>query len=169
MGSRRPSVPIRADPPRELDWSAFIRELGRRHRRLREFVGLSQDQLARLAGVSQGAVSRLETGRGLATPLLIVMKIAAALVRELRGIDTDLLDRELREAADLDAALLGFGVASPPDSEQLEAAARLEDLIRLYHETPELHRASVLSVVRALVAGWKSTALILLAVCTIAF
>jgi transcriptional regulator with XRE-family HTH domain len=31
--------------------------------RVREFLGLSQT-LARLAGVSQGAVSRLENGRG---------------------------------------------------------------------------------------------------------
>jgi len=32
---------------------------GRRQRRVREFLGLSQEQLARLAGVSQRALSRL--------------------------------------------------------------------------------------------------------------
>ena len=36
---------------------------GRRQRRVREFLGLSQEQLARLAGVSQRALSRLETAK----------------------------------------------------------------------------------------------------------
>jgi len=47
----------------------------RQLRRVREFLGLSQDQVARLAGVSQGAVSRLEAGRGLATPMVVVLKV----------------------------------------------------------------------------------------------
>ncbi len=42
-------------------------------RRVREFLGLSQVQLARLAGISQGGVSRFESGRGLSTPLLVVV------------------------------------------------------------------------------------------------
>src|SRR5262245_49212375 len=60
---------------RDVEWGEWMRAFGRQERRVREFLGLSQDQLARLAGVSQGAVSRLEAGRGLATPLLVVMKI----------------------------------------------------------------------------------------------
>jgi len=45
-----------------VDWREWMRGLGRQLRRVREFLGLSQDQVARLAGVSQGAVSRLEAG-----------------------------------------------------------------------------------------------------------
>lgn len=48
----------------EPEWREWIRDLGRRQRQLREFLGFSQEQVARLAGVSQGAVSRFETGRG---------------------------------------------------------------------------------------------------------
>ena len=58
----------------QLDWSSWIKGLGKQARRVREFLGLSQEQVARVAGVSQGAVSRFEGGRGLATPLLVVMK-----------------------------------------------------------------------------------------------
>ena len=47
-------------------WKEWMRAFGRQERRIREFLGLSQEQIARLAGVSQGAVSRLEAGRGLA-------------------------------------------------------------------------------------------------------
>ena len=59
----------------QLDWSSWIKGLGKQARRVREFLGLSQEQVARAAGVSQGAVSRFEGGRGLATPLLVVMKV----------------------------------------------------------------------------------------------
>jgi transcriptional regulator with XRE-family HTH domain len=62
-----------------LDWAGWIKSLGKQARRVREFLGLSQEQVARAAGVSQGAVSRFEGGRGLATPLLVVMKVNAAL------------------------------------------------------------------------------------------
>src|SRR4029077_11610448 len=62
-----------------IDWGRWMRGLGEQVLRARDLLGLSQDQLARIAGVSQGAVSRLEHGRGLATPLLVVSKIAAAL------------------------------------------------------------------------------------------
>lgn len=61
------------------DWRAWMRGLGSKVRRTREAIGLSQSELAVAAGVSQGAISRLETGRGLATPLLVVLKTAIAL------------------------------------------------------------------------------------------
>ncbi|TMB05432.1 MAG: helix-turn-helix domain-containing protein [Deltaproteobacteria bacterium] len=89
----------RAGP--SIDWAKWMRELGARIRRVREFVGLSQEQLARLAGVSQGAVSRLEAGRGLATPLLVLMKINVPLLRALRGLDPSILNpRSWRRGAD---------------------------------------------------------------------
>ena len=53
----------------------FCEYSGQRIRKAREFLGLSQDQLARLADVSQGAVSRVEAGRGMATPLLTFVKL----------------------------------------------------------------------------------------------
>ena len=59
--SRRPSarthengVPVPPDADqangrgKEPGWREWIQDLGRRHRRLREFLGLSQEQLARV-------------------------------------------------------------------------------------------------------------------------
>src|SRR2546425_9137378 len=91
---------VRKLGPATIDWAQWMRELGGRIRRVREFVGLSQEQLARLAGVSQGAVSRLEAGRGLATPLLVLMKIHLPLLRALRGLDPSILNDELRRMLD---------------------------------------------------------------------
>ena len=84
------------DPKDPMDWSRWMRALGRQGRRAREFLGLSQEQLAAVAGVSQGAVSRLEAGRGLATPMLVVLKINLALTHALRRVDPTLLNDELK-------------------------------------------------------------------------
>src|SRR5262249_11891184 len=74
------------------DWRTWRRALGRQERRVREFLGLSQQELARAAGVSQGAVSRLEAGRGLATPMLVILKINLALRRAIRTLDPGILN-----------------------------------------------------------------------------
>src|SRR5438132_9726763 len=79
-----------------VDWREAMRDLGCQLRRVREFLGLSQDQVARLAGVSQGAVSRLEAGRGLATPMMVVLKVTLALRHALRDVDPALLNDDLR-------------------------------------------------------------------------
>lgn len=155
------SLPERADPEGrsgEPQWRQWMRDLGRRQRRVREFLGFSQEQVARLAGVSQGAVSRLETGRGLATPLLIVLKIGAVLARELRRVDPAVLSPDVREAAELQAALVPSGGALGFQDVPLAEDPELEELIRLYREAPARHRASVLSVMRAIVTGLKNTA-----------
>src|SRR4249919_1771446 len=86
----------RTEAPNGIDWGRWMRGLGEQVLRAREFLGLSQDQLARIAGVSQGAVSRLEHGRGLATPLLVVSKISAALRTALSQVDPELLSQEAR-------------------------------------------------------------------------
>lgn len=48
----------------EREWKLWMRELGAAIRRGRELLGLSQHQLATMAGISQGAVSRLESAVG---------------------------------------------------------------------------------------------------------
>jgi len=130
-----------------------MRTLGQRQRRLREFLGLSQEQLARLAGVSQGAVSRLEIARGLATPLLIVMKIHAVLARELGGLDPSLLSAELREAVALEDALIATGGALGVTDVRLADDPQLEQLVRLYREAPVRLRPGLVSIAQALVAS----------------
>src|SRR5262249_60420974 len=68
------------------DWPKFIRDAGQRIRKAREFLGLSQDQLARLADVSQGAVSRVEAGRGMATPLLTFVNLNPGMGQAVRRL-----------------------------------------------------------------------------------
>jgi len=136
-----------------VDWPKWMRELGTRIRRVREFVGLSQEQLARLAGVSQGAVSRLEAGRGLATPLLVLMKIHLPLVRALRGLDPSLLNDELRRMLDATRNV------APPVGDMgfemlpLTRDPGLEELIRSYNELPGRQRRTFLSVMSATAAS----------------
>jgi transcriptional regulator with XRE-family HTH domain len=126
-----------------------MRALGRQGRRAREFLGLSQEQLAELAGVSQGAVSRLEAGRGLATPMLVVLKINLALTHALRKVDPSLLNPELRRVLELEQRLsppvgdLGFDVL--PLTEDPD----LEEMVRIYRSLPERQRRTFLSVARA--------------------
>ena len=136
-------------------WRQWMRDLGQQLRRLRGFLGLSQEQLARLAGVSQGAVSRLETARGLATPLLTVLKINFAIARELQKPDQTIPDTDPRRPLDIGNAHLFAERALRPDAVQRLPDANFEAFVRLYRETPERLRAGLLAIMRAAAAGLK--------------
>jgi transcriptional regulator with XRE-family HTH domain len=128
------------------DWSTWMRELGVRLRRVREFLGLSQEQIARLAGVSQGAVSRLEGGRGLATPMLIVLKIYLVLARALGELDAGLVDDHLRLGNAVLAEIAPrIDAGEPPIVKDRD----LDEMIRLYRGLPERQRRMLVAVVRA--------------------
>ena len=132
-----------------FDWSEWMHALGRQSRRVREFLGLSQEELARMAGVSQGAVSRLEAGRGLATPMLVILKINLALTHRLRAVDPGLLNDDLRRVLEIEQRLsppvAGIGFQALPITKDPD----LEDLVRLYRQMRERQRQTFLSVVRA--------------------
>ena len=132
-----------------IDWKEWMRDVGRQARRVREFLGLSQDQLARYAGVSQGAVSRLEGGRGLATPMLVILKINLAFRRALLDVDPALLNDDLRRALEIEQRLSppvgGVGFNALP----LTKDPVLEQIVLLYRSLPERQRDTFLSVVRA--------------------
>jgi transcriptional regulator with XRE-family HTH domain len=131
------------------DWREWMRGLGRQARRVREFLGLSQEQLARLAGVSQGAVSRLEGGRGLATPLLVVIKLNVAMRRALREYDPELLSREARDVLQRTDLYVPDSDATRFAEYPLAKDVGVEELVRLYRGLPERQRQKLLAVVRA--------------------
>ena len=130
------------------DWSGWMHDLGRRIRRVREFLGLSQDQVARMAGVSQGAVSRLEAGRGLATPMLVVLKVHVALARALAQLDAGLIDDKLRDSLDL-GSLVRVGAADKNGDVPITKDPELEEVVELYHALTGRQRRTLFAVVRA--------------------
>jgi transcriptional regulator with XRE-family HTH domain len=132
----------------DQDWREWMRGLGRQARRVREFLGLSQEQIARLAGVSQGAVSRLEGGRGLATPLLVVVKLNIAMRRALRAYDPDMLSPEARDLLERTDNVPENG-SSQYTEYPLAKEAGVEEFVRLYRRLPEKQRDKLLAVVRA--------------------
>ena len=134
-----------------VDWSRWMRELGAQVLRVREFLGLSQDQLARLAGVSQGAVSRLENGRGMATPLLVVTKTCNAIRHALSRVDPELLSPDARRIVEIGMRLpdthAPLLVDTPADD------PGIEELMRLYHRLSERQRQHLLAILRATAAA----------------
>lgn len=129
------------------DWREWMLGLGRQARRVREFLGLSQEQVARLAGVSQGAVSRLEAGRGLATPLLVVVKLNRAFCNALSQYDPELLSPDARRLLGTDLRLSDEGGGFAPYA--LANDEGVEELVRLYRSLPERQRGKLVAVARA--------------------
>jgi transcriptional regulator with XRE-family HTH domain len=134
-------------------WRPWMLELGHQIRRLRELVGLSQQELARLAKVSQGAVSRLESARGLATPLLIVVKINLALTTELRKLEGPVSNADLCPTRGVQDLLRGPAGALGLDTVHSTPDPTFEALVRLFHETRPRHRDRLLAILRNAVAA----------------
>jgi transcriptional regulator with XRE-family HTH domain len=126
-------------------WRAWLHSYGAEVRRLREFVGLSQERLAHAAGVSQGAVSRLERGRALATPLLSVLKIQAALSAALRTIDPAILSDDLRAMIEREH-VVAFDIRCYGTS--LTNDTQVAELVTLFQRLPETRREKALAVIR---------------------
>jgi transcriptional regulator with XRE-family HTH domain len=128
------------------DWPAWMRDLGGQLRRVRGFLGLSQEEVARLAGVSQGAVSRLEAGRGLATPMLLVIKVHSVLVEALGAFDPAAVGDDIRDTLRLDGPFTGGdgngGGSFTRDPE-------LDELVNLYRGLPERERRTLVAIMRA--------------------
>lgn len=135
----------------EADWVEWMRQLGRQKRRVREMLGLSQDEVARRAGVSQGAVSRLEAGRGVATPLVVVMKVDKAMRDALAEIEPEHLSGDAKRWLEFGSAYSPHTSAARPGDMPLLRDEGAEQLLRAYRKLPVRLRGKLLEVVRATV------------------
>jgi transcriptional regulator with XRE-family HTH domain len=135
----------------EADWAEWMQQLGKQKRRVREMLGLSQDEVARRAGVSQGAVSRLEAGRGVATPLVVVMKVDKAMRDALGEIDLEHLSSDAKRWLEFGSAYSPHRSASQLGDMPVLKDAGAEQLLRSYRRLPIRLRGKLLDVVRATV------------------
>ena len=97
--------------------------------------------------MSQGAVSRLETARGLATPLLIVVKINLALLGELKKFEAIVPDTDFGRARGVMDLLRGPEGTLGPDA--VVPDPMFAAFVRLFRETGERHREGLLAIMRA--------------------
>lgn len=122
----------------EREWTSWMRDFGLAIRRSRELVGISQGELARLCGVSQAAVSRLEAARGMATPLTVVLRILSVLQRPIAALPPDKVPRDLTMLLDLSMA----GRRGPSS----DFDSGLAQLLERYREMTPAQRARFLQV-----------------------
>ncbi len=131
-----------------IDWATWMRDLGEQVARTREVLGLSQDQLARLAGVSQGSVSRLENGRGVSTPLVVVTKICSALRLGLSYLDPAILSPDARRIVES-----GMQLPDPRRDAMMGSSPTrdpgISELLRVYHRLGDRQRRQLLTVLHA--------------------
>jgi transcriptional regulator with XRE-family HTH domain len=157
------STPGRGATSRQT-WRQWITEFGAHVRRVREFLGLSQEQVARAAGVSQGAVSRFEGGRGLSTPFVGIMKINLALAHALKRLEPDLLTDEVKRfMKHLEVLRLPDDPGSPVTpvgphfkKMQLSPNPELVQVIDLYYELPESKRRAFIAVMSATISALRN-------------
>jgi transcriptional regulator with XRE-family HTH domain len=140
-------------------WRDWMRQFGRHVRRVREFLGLSQDELARRAGVSQGAVSRFEGGRGINTPFLVILRLNMALARQLKAMDPETLNDEVRKfLRHMDFLSQPIEPGGPPapggvplPELPVTADPDIERLVRQYRALPEGQRRAFKAALASLV------------------
>lgn len=115
--------------PPPLGWGLLIRSLGHHVRALRKLAGLSQEELARHAHVSQGAISRVESGTCRLLPLQTVCQLFAALgtARTSAGATAPAVEAFLIACATFAEAL---AISPPPVDPQLR------QLLLAYHAMP---------------------------------
>jgi len=164
MPQRKERSPSGRGTPSKQTWRQWITEFGAHVRRVREFLGLSQEQVARAAGVSQGAVSRFEGGRGLSTPFVGIMKINLALAHALKQLEPDLLTDEVRRfMKHLEILKLPDDSGTPvgpvgPNFKKIQLSPNPEllQVIDLYYDLPESKREAFIAVMTATISALRN-------------
>ena len=126
-----------------------MRQGGTMVREMRELLGFSQERLAKIARVSQGAVSRFERGGALSTPWLVAIRLRFALIAGLRRCHPDVLTEDARrfiaqgalyELPDDPALTPPVGAVPEPD---------LTVIVRTYRRVPDASRAQFVAIMSA--------------------
>ena len=131
---------------KDVDWQAWFHNLGQQTRALRELLGLSQDRLALLAGVSQGSVSRFEKGNARCTPAIVMLKLAVALARQCHADNRALAEPLVRVLDDIEELV---PVRAVRDLPMIARDPQAEQLKILFRAAPPRARHAILSIVRA--------------------
>ena len=135
--------------------AGIIHAAGEEARKLRKALCLSQEDVARASGVSQGAVSRFEGGRGVSVPFIGVAAIcsvlAAARTKALRLSTGDALHLPASERI-LGVAEFVFDGTSPAAKTEVMLDRGFADLIRMYGGKSVVKRGKIVSTVKALSA-----------------
>jgi transcriptional regulator with XRE-family HTH domain len=143
---------------RRVDWGQWMRGLGANARRLREQLGLTQQQLADIAGVSQGAISRLELGVGLATPFLVVFRVHVALRDLMARLDPAILSEDARKLLEIDLRLGDGGESSRFTRVPIFSDPNLTALLDVFRRIEVGRREQFLAVVESVAAAFTSSA-----------
>ncbi len=121
--------------------------IGAHVKRVRTFLGLTQEHLARAANVSQGAVSRLEGGRGLATPYMTVWLVQQLLCTRLRAIDTASVSLAKDIAEMLAHPSMVPDNDAPAAADQVTADPLLAEYLDAFRRVPAAARPHLLTIV----------------------
>jgi len=98
--------------------------------------------------VSQGAVSRLEAGRGMSTPLLVVMKVGRVLCQAMAGLGPGVLREDVRRVTMLPPPL-AEEAGDAAGCEPTEPEPELAELLAIYSSVAPGQRHALVNLLRA--------------------
>jgi transcriptional regulator with XRE-family HTH domain len=127
------------------DWPRIVRTLGVQLRVIRTALDWSQEDVARRAAVSQGAVSRMESGHCASTPLVSYLKVWSIVLGALGPIEGQL-------GADIRAMVAMLRTAAPAlaqRSADVFAEPRFGAVLAAYRAGDAVERDRLLRIMEA--------------------
>ncbi|HSS56267.1 MAG TPA: helix-turn-helix transcriptional regulator [Gaiellales bacterium] len=141
------TVPPRGEVAPLVNWAALWHRVAAQCRDLRRLCGMSQEQVATAAGLSQSAIARFESGRCHRFPVSTATRIIATLARASVRIEGGVPSHLLAPLALLREVLPAVETVPQPPRDP-----ELAELLRLYHLVPRAQRPLVLQVMRPFLA-----------------
>lgn len=144
-------------------WYAWMATFGSHVSLLRQFLGMSEADLAREGGVTESIVRRFEAGKLLDLSFIDVIRLNRALAQRLRGIDPALLAPEVQgfiqhldflQMPDEDGPPAPGGV--PVQEFRSIDDPELEEIVVRYRGLPSGGRHAFLQIMRAVAEAFGS-------------